>query len=71
MAQNTTGQQVDYETFKAEFDSSPALQAVVKRFDDRGVVVNTREKDMPTVGQEKTGKVDAMAKRAAAKLTKR
>jgi hypothetical protein len=30
----------DYETFKAIYDSSPAVQALVKNFNDRGIELN-------------------------------
>ena len=30
----------DYETFKSMYDSSPALQALVKNFNDKGIELN-------------------------------
>lgn len=71
MNQNIDGQQVDYETFKAEYDSNPELQSLVQNFDSRGITVKTREKEMPTVGTKKTDSVASSAKRAAAKVINR
>jgi len=73
MAQNSSGNMIDYETFKAEYDANPMIQDVVQSFNDRGIVLKTKNKaDMPLVGQEKkTGAVDAMAKRATAKAINR
>jgi hypothetical protein len=61
----------DYETFKAEFDNIPELKNIVNNFDSRGITLKTREKPEPTQGADKgTGKIDAMAKSAAAKQLK-
>lgn len=69
MLQNVTGQAVDYDAFKSEFDTNPSVKNVVDKFDADGITLKTKNKPEPTVGGEvkKTGKVDAMAKRAAAK----
>ena len=72
MAQNISGQGVDYETFKAEYDNDPALQDVIDNFDERGVTLKTSESDMPVQqGQASVGSVESSAKRAAAKVVNR
>jgi hypothetical protein len=72
MLQNVTGQQVDYETFKAEFDAGGPLRDIVDKFDSEGVTVKTKEKEIAK-GQSngKGSSVDSMAKRAAANTLKR
>jgi hypothetical protein len=73
MSMNTSGQQIDYETFKSEFDSNPAYQNIVDRFDSAGITVKTKTKDnQPRQGNGSGGSsVDSMAKRAAANTLKR
>lgn len=72
MYQNISGQQVDYETFKADFDANPNLQSLVQNFDSRGLTLKTKEVEMPQGDQDKGAKqVDSMAKRATAKAMKR
>ena len=39
--------QADYDTFKAMYDANPALQGMVKNFNDKGV-----ELDVPGVGDD-------------------
>ena len=39
--------QADYETFKAMYDANPALQGMVKNFNDKGI-----ELDVPGVGDD-------------------
>ncbi len=70
MYQNLTGQELDYETFKVQFDKEPDIKTLVKSFNKYGVVINTAEKEMPTeFGQPpKDNKSDAM--RAANKVLK-
>jgi hypothetical protein len=72
MLQNVTGQRVDYETFKAEFDAGGPLRDIVDKFDAKGVTVKTKEKEEPA-GKSDSGKsaVNSMAKRAAANTLKR
>lgn len=68
MLQNVSGVQMDYETFKAEFDAIPQLKNIVQQFDGRGLALKTKEKPEPTRGQPKdSGGIDAAAKRAAGK----
>ena len=65
MLQNMSGTEMDYETFKAEFDQLPQLKNIVQQFDGRGITLKTKEKPEPTA----TDKSNAApsAKRAAAK----
>lgn len=68
MLQNVSGIEMDYETFKAQFDSIPQLKNIVQQFDGRGITLKTKEKPEPTQGADKDkGGVDAAAKRAASK----
>lgn len=62
----------DYETFKAMYDASPTIQAMVKNFNDKGVELNVpgapdAEKE-PTQGTGQTSQdsVDQTAASAAA-----
>jgi hypothetical protein len=71
MLRNVSGSQMDYDTFKAEFDSIPQLKNIVAQFDGRGLTIKTKEKPEATRGEPKnTTGVDASAKRAAAKSLK-
>lgn len=71
MSQNITGTAIDYEAFKLEYDSNPAYQEVVKKFDANGVTLNTI-KDEPTQQASSGGSsLDSMAKRAAQKVVNR
>lgn len=58
----------DYETFKAMYDSTPALQALVKDFNDQGVTLNVPgapdDKHPTQDGQSSAEKVDQMASAA-------
>lgn len=68
MLQNVSGTQMDYETFKKEFDSLPQLANVVQQFDSKGLTLKTKEKPEPTQGKPKSKSgIDASAKRAANK----
>jgi hypothetical protein len=68
MLQNVSGIQMDYETFKAEFDAIPQLANIVDRFDGQGIVLKTKEKPEATRGEPKdSGGVMGAAKRAASK----
>lgn len=59
----------DYETFKAMFDGSPAIQAMVKNFDDDGIELKVPgapdEKNSPGT-QDSQAAVDQAADSAAA-----
>lgn len=61
----------DYETFKSMYDSSPALQSLVKNFNDKGIELNVpgapdAEKQQTTTGQTSQDAVDQAASSAAA-----
>lgn len=66
MLRNVSGIHMDYETFKAEFDSIPQMKKIVDRFDDQGITLKTREKPTPTQSQGQNN-IMSTAKRAATK----
>jgi hypothetical protein len=62
----------DYETFKSMYDSTPALQSLVKNFNDRGIELNVpgapeepAEKEPAQGGQTSQDAVDQAAASAA------
>lgn len=62
-------QQINYQAFKNIYDSNPALQSMVKNFNDRGIELNVpgvgdTEKEQP-IDQSKA-EVDKIASGAAA-----
>jgi hypothetical protein len=70
--QNISGQEINYDLFKLEYDENPAFAELVDRFDANGVVLKTKNKHEP-VGQRSdidTAKsnVNSTAKKAASKL---
>lgn len=65
-----SGTEMDYETFKAEFDTIPQLQNIVQQFDGRGLVLKTKEKPEATRSDKNNTGIDAAASRAAAKTMK-
>lgn len=72
MMQNTTGQEVDYDAFKAQFDANPQISSLVDNFDENGIVIKTKAKEQEPgkVGDKAKAKaaVNQSAKRAAAKM---
>lgn len=72
MMQNTTGQEIDYDAFKSQFDANPQLGNLVDNFDENGVVIKTKAKEQEPgkVGDKAKAKaaVNQSAKRAAAKM---
>lgn len=68
MYQNTSGQSLDYETFKSEFDTNPQIKNLVDRFDGKGIVLKTKEKKQSTEFGKKPGIDKAAANRAAANV---
>lgn len=71
MLKNMSGTQMDYETFKAEYDAIPQLQNLVDRFDGEGITLKTRKKPEATrTGNEPTD-LGQGASRAAAKMLKK
>lgn len=61
---------MDYETFKAQFDTIPQLKNIVTQFDGRGLTLKTKEKPEATRSDKNAGSNDAAASRAAAKTLK-
>lgn len=70
MLKNFSGTKMDYETFKAQFDSVPQLKNVVDRFDGQGVTLKTREKPEATRSDKDKTNLDQSASRAAAATLK-
>lgn len=72
--QNATGQEVDYDAFKSQFDSNPQMKNLVDKFDADGITIKTKnkEKDLAVKADKDKAKasVNAAAKRAAAKMIK-
>jgi len=67
MMRNFSGTNIDYETFKAQFDSVPQLKNIVAQFDGNGLVLKTKEKPEATRSDKNTSSLDQAASRAAAK----
>jgi hypothetical protein len=62
----------DYETFKALYDSSPAIQSMVKNFNDQGIELNVpgapdaeKQSDGTQEPEDSQAAVDQMAASAA------
>ncbi len=68
MLQNISGQEMDYDLFKTEFDKNPAIKNLVDRFDGNGVVIKTKEKNQPTELGQKPKPNNSAALRAADKI---
>lgn len=68
MMQNVTGQKIDYDLFKLQFDSNPGVKKLVNRFDGKGVEIKTKEKERPTEFGKKPEIDNAAANRAAANV---
>ena len=67
MMRNFSGTAIDYETFKAQFDSVPQIKNIVDRFDGKGLVLKTKEKPEVTRSDKNNTGLDQAASRAAAK----
>lgn len=67
---NVTGTDIDYETFKAQFDAVPQIKNVVDRFDGQGLVLKTKEKPEATRSDKNNTGLDQAASRAAAATLK-
>ena len=65
MMQNVTGQKIDYDLFKLQFDSNPGVKKLVNRFDGKGVEIKTKEKERPTEFGKKP-EIDTVAASRAA-----
>jgi hypothetical protein len=70
---NVNMEEFSYDTFKMAYDSDPVIQALVHRFDDKGVELKTKNtKDNAEVGgKDRAGAVSQMAKRATQKARNR
>lgn len=70
--QNMTGQEIDYDAFKASFDANPQIKNLVDKFDANGITVKTKNKvpepGVPADKDKAKAAVNASAKRAAAKM---
>lgn len=74
MLQNVTGQEINYELFKNDFDTNPQLKSIVDRFDGRGVTIKTKKQagePQSIPGEKSSSSVKSSAKRAAAATLKR
>jgi hypothetical protein len=70
MLKNVSGTQMDYDTFKSEFDTIPQLKNIVDHFDGQGITLKTKEKPEATRSDKNNTGIDASASRAAAKTMK-
>lgn len=72
MMQNITGQEINYDAFKAEFDANPQLKNIVDNFDENGVTIKTKNKIAPAgvPGDKVKSQANVMssAKKAASNL---
>ena len=68
MMQNVSGQEIDYDLFKRQFDANPQLKTLVDRFDGKGITIKTKEKEKPTEFGKKPGIDKSAANRAADKV---
>jgi alpha-glucosidase (family GH31 glycosyl hydrolase) len=66
MLRNVSGIYVDYETFKAEYDSIPQMKKIVDRFDATGITLKTKAQPTDTQSQDQSN-IMSTAKRAATK----
>lgn len=59
----------DYETFKAMYDASPAIQGMVKNFNDKGIELKVPgapdDQQSPNGGKDSQAEVDKIAASAA------
>jgi hypothetical protein len=71
MMRNLGGQELDYDSFKSQFDSNPAYKQLVDKFDADGVTIKTKNKITPAgvPGDKASAQANVMssAKKAAAK----
>jgi hypothetical protein len=70
MLQNTSGQEIDYNLFKMQFDANPELKNIVQSFNGQGIVLKTREKNQPTEFGKKPASNNSAAIRAANNVLK-
>lgn len=65
MLKNVSGIQVDYETFKVQYDNLPQLSKIVDKFDDQGITLKTKNQPTDTSGADNKNALMTSAKRAA------
>ena len=70
MLKNVSGTEMDYETFKAQFDTIPQLKNIVDQFNGQGLTLKTKEKPEATRSDKNNTGLDQAASRAAAKSIK-
>lgn len=69
---NISGQSIDYDSFKAEYDANPNFANLVSRFDSRGIVLKTHEEQSTSTDQPQAASTnDQMAKAASKKIINR
>lgn len=70
---NVGAEEFSYDSFKMSYDADPVIQALVHRFDSKGLELKTKNtKDQAEVGGEAgSSTVSQMAKRATAKARNR
>jgi len=70
---NIGGQEVNYDSFKMEFDSNPALQGLIDNFNAQGVTLKTKKKELDQISNKKAdgAGISNSAKRAAEKIINR
>lgn len=71
--QKMTGQEIDYDAFKSEFDKNPQLKDLIDKFDENGITIKTKNKaqeptELAAKKEKAKNNVAASAKRAAAKM---
>jgi len=70
--QNATGQEIDYDAFKSQFDSNPQMKNLVDKFDADGITIKTKnkEKDQAVKADKSKSNIATSAKRAASNMLK-
>lgn len=72
--QNATGQEIDYDAFKSQFDANPQMKNLVDKFDADGITIKTKnkEKDQAVKADKDKSKssIATSAKRAASNMLK-
>ena len=64
LLKNSSGQELDYDSFKAEYDTNPQLKNIVKSFDGRGLVLATKAKDVQPNAQKIKSSEDKLSSKA-------
>jgi len=65
LMQNVGGEQFDYQTFKAAYDSDPTIEPLVNNFNSVGIELKTNKNtDDTPQGDPQSDNIENMAKRA-------